>query len=282
MQTQSVFSSVNAALLSEIEKGTLPWRRSWISGLPANLITGHVYSGINFLTLSLSYITRDFSSPYFLTLLQASKKGFRIRNGAKGLPVYFYKISDKAEINDQTGEQEIRRVTLLRHSHLFNVSDVVGYEIPQPVLAVPSRMWNEIRKVHHPVMKSNPSRCFYSASPQEGYISLPPVSSFFCEEEYFSALFHEVVHWTGHPSRLNRQLNEETGEVYAFEELVAEIGASYLLGMCGIQNTLSNSAAYIYHWLEKAKGDHTYIIRAARYAQAAVNYLISSPSAGQA
>lgn len=103
------------------------------------------------------------------------------------------------------------------------------------------KYWLQVK----PVIKHNIRGCYYS--PTEDYISIPPIRDFDSKEEYYSALFHEIIHWTGHPSRLNREASGRYGsEDYAYEELVAELGAAYLCAMCGISgNTLSNHASYI-------------------------------------
>ncbi|MCK6382140.1 MAG: hypothetical protein L6Q54_12935 [Leptospiraceae bacterium] len=101
------------------------------------------------------------------------------------------------------------------------------------------------------------------------------VDKFTGEEDYFSSLFHELIHWTGHPSRLNRESDRLVKEQYAYEELIAEIGSSYLLGMCGITNVLDNSSSYLSVWLSAAKGDNSYILSASVQAQKGINYLLN-------
>lgn len=125
-----------------------------------------------------------------------------------------------------------------------------------------------------PPIMNNYRRCAYNLT--DDIISLPVISEFDCPEEYYSALFHEAIHSTGHPLRLNRITTQDNNQKYSEEELVAELGSAYLCGMCGISNNvIENQAAYLHGWLSKLKGDPAILIRASLHARAAVEYLIN-------
>jgi antirestriction protein ArdC len=124
-----------------------------------------------------------------------------------------------------------------------------------------------------PVVRHNISRCYYA--PAEDYISLPGIEDFDLPEEYYSSLFHELIHWTGHPRRLNRFQSIDESDSYSFEELVAEIGSAYLCGLaCVSPKILDNQAAYINGWLHKLSDDKDFFIKAAMKSQEAVNFII--------
>jgi antirestriction protein ArdC len=281
MNRSDIYDAINTRILQNLENGQLFWRQPWKGGLPANYITKHVYQGINFLLLCMDSV----SNPFYLTFLQAQSKKLRIKAGSKGRQITFYKlqeIANPAGIDNvlPSGELETKRFPYLKFSYVFNLEDLECYEIPQPTLSAPLDLLNEIVAKYAVDIRRNLERCFYNE--QENYISTPDVSHFTCEEEYFAAQFHELIHWSGHPERLNRVRHLAKGdEIYAFEELIAEIGASYLLGLCGIQNVLDNSSAYLETWLRKAKGDNSFILSAAIAAQKAVNFLIPQPEAVQ-
>ncbi len=270
-----MYDAINTRILQNLENGKLFWRQPWAGGLPANYITKHVYQGINFLLLCMDSV----SNPFYLTFLQAKAKNFRIKTGSKGRQIIFYKLQDIDNVLP-SGALETKRFPYLKFSYVFNLEDLENYEIPQPTLSAPLDLLNEIIAKNSVNVQRNLERCFYNE--QENFISTPDVSHFTCEEEYFAAQFHELIHWSGHPERLNRVRHLAKGdEIYAFEELIAEIGASYLLGLCGIQIVLDNSSAYLETWLRKAKGDNSFILSAAIAAQKAVNYLIPQPEAVQ-
>ena len=269
MKKQELFEQITNSILSEIENGKLVWRRPWKQGLPANYISKQVYQGINFLLLCLDNV----SQPFYLTFLQAKQKELHIKKGAKGRQIIFYKMLSNFRQNNK-GELEDDSFPMLRYSYVFNLDDIEGCEIPTPTLSAPSELLQNIISIHNPTIENNTTRCYYSQD--RNLISTPAVNSFTSEEEYFSSLFHELVHWTGHKSRLNRQLTHDIkDDDYSFEELIAEIGSSYLCGLCGIENTLNNSAAYLNGWLKIGKMDKTFIPKAAIQAQKAVNYLIN-------
>jgi antirestriction protein ArdC len=271
MDKEQIFADINVRLIASLEEDKLTWRQPWQAGIPSNYVTGHVYQGMNFLLLSFEQVP----TPYYLTFLQAQQKNLRLKKGSKGRQITFYKMLDISE-KVQSGDVKTKAVPYLKFSHVFNLSDLENYEIPQPSLKVPQDILNNIIAIHSPEMRANLSRCYYSA--EENCISVPNVSAFVNEEEYFCSVFHELVHWSGHASRLNRNagITKKDKNEYAFEELVAEIGASYLLGLCGIQNTLDNTAAYLEHWLKLAKTDNSYILSASVQAQKAVNYLLNT------
>lgn len=180
-----------------------------------------------------------------------------------------YRFGSIKEVVDN--ENTTARIPFTRYSYVFNLSQTSLWDERRDSLFLsssnPEKIWTSLK--HRPILKHNISRCYYNQV--DDYISLPLVTEFSSADEYYSSLFHEAVHWTGHPSRLNRQ-----GD-YAFEELVAEIGSSYLCGMSGIeQAVLDNQASYIMSWLKNISENPYAVIQAAREASKGVDYLIGT------
>jgi antirestriction protein ArdC len=257
MNRAEIYNQISEKIIAKIKEGVLPWRKSWKHGLPMNFITKRPYNGINFLSLLIN----DFPSPYYLTFLQCKERKGLINTGSKGELIVYWSINDVA-----LKDEEVRRIPFIRYSHVFNLSQTNLFHDKTDGYKIVSCEELLSRLNTQPVIKHNISKCYYS--PLGDYISLPLITDFDSNEEYYSALFHEIIHWTGHQSRLNR--NDD----YAFEELIAEIGCSYICGLCGLSEaSLNNQVSYIDHWLTKLKSNPDYIILASQKAQKAVEFL---------
>ena len=193
MQIQEVYNKITSQIQEKLQAGTLPWKKSWSVGLPQNMISRHYYNGVNFLSLC----TADFPSPYYLTFLQCkSKEGF-INSGEKGTLIVFWKMLEpKADESGTLDKQD--STPYIQYSYVFNVSQTSLYK-PE----TEERKNLDCEKViagmlNKPVIKNNHSRCCYY--PTSDYISLPKIYDFNSPEEYYSTLFHELIHWTGHNS----------------------------------------------------------------------------------
>lgn len=270
----NIYKKVTDLILVKLHAGEIPWRKSWISLAPKNYLSKNTYQGINFLLLSLS----DNPSQYFITFKQCKDKGENILKGSTGSPVVFWKLIPGI---NRIGEAD--EFPLIRYSTVFNLAQTSLYE-EQPKEAGELKTAQELFKSlsHVPEIKHNVSRAFYS--PALDYISLPPLTQFETEAEYYSTLFHEIIHSTGHSKKLTRfsPLGFEGNEklhAYSFEELVAELGSAFLCSMCGIDNTIENSTAYIQGWSKRLKADDKIILRASTKAKNAVNYLLNTQTA---
>lgn len=183
-------------------------------------------------------------------------------------------------------------VPLLKHYFVFNVADVEGVTIDLPELKTPDVLdevysYNACDAVYAgysnapEIVHIDPARAYYS--PLLDVVNMPRPTAFDCLEAYYCVLFHELIHSTGHRDRLNREELVHSdgfgGELYAKEELTAEIGACYLASNCGLDLTdkrlLTNAAAYLQNWLSALKGDKTLIFRASGQAHKAVNYVLN-------
>jgi antirestriction protein ArdC len=276
----SVFEIITEKILSHLDNGVIPWRKPWTgkAGIPRNLVTGKPYRGINLFLL----MAECYSSPYWLTFRQVQDKGGSIKKGEKSSLVIFWKFREVEEIDKKTGEPEKKEIPMLRYYRIFNILQTEGMDYPQPEASINHlepiaqaetlvEEYKDKPEIRHGFLRA----CY---APSEDLIKMPALNSFFNPEEYYSTLFHECVHSTGSPKRLDRPtLTESQGfgsESYAQEELVAEMGAAFLCGISGIsQTTIENSAAYIQGWRDTIAKDPKLVIMAAAQAQKAVSYI---------
>ncbi|RRJ54579.1 DUF1738 domain-containing protein [Paenibacillus oralis] len=268
--SQKIYEMVTERIVKLLESGVVPWRRPWRSGAAVNWLTQKPYRGINALLLEAGE---------YATFKRITEAGGTVKKGAKGEIVVFWKWLEKKD--EETGETE--KIPLLRYYKVFNIAtQCEGLE---------SRRNSEPAYEHDPIEEAErlvtgyadrppihfaPGRAFYR--PGDDMISVPPIADYKQPEEYYCTLFHELVHSTGHTQRLNRsgitELAAFGDENYSKEELIAEIGAAMMCGVCGIDNTtIENSASYINGWLRALKDDQRMIVLAAGKAQRAADYM---------
>ena len=279
--TIDVYERITARILGQLEQGTVPWRRPWKggeAGHPRNLVSGHRYRGIN--TFLLSCATHD--SPYWLTFRQAKQLGGSVRKGEKSTPVIFWRWLERE--NPDSGKVE--KFPLLRCYRIFNSAqcELPPEKVPT-ISAVPENAFEPIAECDRVIsaMPYSPTILHGGASasyrPVSDTVQIPKPERFDAPGEYYSALFHEMTHSTGHESRLKRPgIVDEIrfgSQPYSREELVAEMGAAFLCGHCGIDNTVvDNSAAYIAGWLSRLKDDKRLVVHAAAAAQKAADFIL--------
>jgi antirestriction protein ArdC len=278
----SVYEVITNRIIKQLEAGTAPWHKPWRirgkNGAPRNLITGREYRGVNFWIL----LTSEFSSPFWLTYRQARELEGHVRQGQQGLPVVYWQF-DRRDVLDEGAIIEKRSV-LCRYYTVFNIEQIEGLRI-QPAQPTTEQEhvrpieqcerivaeWAQKPRIIHGSDGASYSKCI-------DLVEMPQRPAFDCAEEYYSTLFHELVHSTGHPSRLNRSSLadfERFGDAaYSREELCAEMGAAFLCGYCGIDRTLTNSAAYIANWLEALKNDSRLVLIAASQGQRAADLIL--------
>ncbi|PLR35023.1 DNA primase [Chimaeribacter californicus] len=291
-----LFQTVTDKIIKALEKGTSPWRKPWTSerglnpGLPANAVTGRSYSGINVMLLWIDMEEKGFRSSRWLTFKQAQDAGGNVRKGEKSSLVTLYKPFQKPATDDQgrpvvdeNGDAVISRHNFMTSFHLFNVEQCENLpEHLSPVLPVTTEIERVARAEQLvacsgvPVIHRYQNRAFYS--PGLDQITMPEAGQFTQPADYYSTLLHELVHSTGHASRLAREGITSTSHtfgdpVYGFEELVAEMGAAFLCAELGIQGDVQHDS-YIASWLRVLKEDNRAVFRAARFAREAFEYLV--------
>jgi antirestriction protein ArdC len=269
---------ITQSVLQQLEQGVAPWRKRWSTSMPQNLISKKQYRGLNVFSLA----TQCYGSPYWLTFNQAKQLGAHVRKGEKSTLVSFWKCSEYGRENPSTGQLENKTSVLLRYYHVFNIEQCNGLR------AFYGDDWKSINPLEqcesitnampNPPRIERNSRAYYS--PSTDSVGIPSRNCFESAESYYLTLFHELVHSTGHASRLNRfdesSSDHQFGsESYSTEELVAEVGAAMLAGIVGISPaTLANSASYLQSWINRLRSDSRLIISAASKAQKAVDYIL--------
>lgn len=280
----SSYEVVTQRVIEAIENTkSIPWRRPWgaHSGnvtLPCNLTSNKPYRGINIFLLSMM----GYQSPFWLTFKQAKSLGGSVKRGEKGCPVIFWSVIEKK--NSKTNE--IEKIPFIRHTSVFNVEQCDGIEIRE-LSEIATATINPIEEceaivagyVNPPVIIHRQQQAFYS--PSSDLVNMPKLEAFESAEEYYSTLFHELVHSTAHTSRLNRKLGKGLNffgsESYSKEELIAEMGSSFLCAMAGIESkTLDNSVAYLQGWVSALREKPKMLIEAASQAQRACDLILGN------
>jgi antirestriction protein ArdC len=242
--------------------------------MPCNLVSGRAYRGLNTFLLG----SQGYASRYWLTFNQANNLGGHVKQGEHSSLVTFWHI----------GQEKIKadgaktRPFLLRYYRVFNltqterIAEKLGLGNASP--RVPSIESCEaiVSGMPNAPKLEQSNAAWYR--PSTDTVGMPARGLFTFAEEYYSTLFHELTHATGHPSRIGRegieQLNTFGSESYSKEELVAEMGAAMLCGVTGIAPaTLQNSAAYLKTWIARLKSDSRLLVSAASAAQKAADYI---------
>ncbi len=265
------YKEITEEIISKLKQGTIPWRQTWKSGLPTNAVSMKPYRGINVWLLS----GHKYSSNLWLTFNQAKKLDGFVKKGERGRGIVFWQIAEKL-CKDELGEEYLDSVPVLRIYTVFNIQQTtVEIETEQndfdPI--------TEAQKIIDAYTdKPDIGAGEPSYNPDADRITIPAMGSFESGDEYYSTLFHELSHSTGHPKRLNRNLNNHYGSnLYAEEEVIAEMSASYLSAMAGIQvynKTLDNTTAYISHWIERLKGNEKLIVTLSSKAQLSSDWIL--------
>jgi antirestriction protein ArdC len=268
------YQEITNSIVKQLESGVAPWQRPWATRTPTNLKSQKEYRGINVFLLA----SQGYTSPFWLTYKQALSIGGNVRKGEHGTHVCYWNINEYAKKNKDTGELENRKSVLLRVYTVFNLPQcdgITGFDTEK--IANPIAECESVVSAMPNRPKIGPSdKAWYR--PSTDSIGIPSINTFHTPEGYYSTLFHELTHSTGHASRAGRdgieKLNSFGSESYSKEELIAELGAAMLCGLTGIEkSTLNNSASYIASWIQALKGDSKLIVSAASAAQKAADYI---------
>ena len=274
-----LYQKVTDRIVAALEAGVPPWLAPWRDGsaIPSNLATGKPYRGINVLVLHLEALEKGYPDSRWLTVRQANALGGCVKQGEHGASVVFFKWREVEEEADPDAEHR-RVVPLLRAYTVFNASQVAF--LPERFQLGQAPQWRPVTEAETllaesgAVIRHGGNRAFYA--PGEDMIQLPPPAWFPEAEGYYATALHELAHWTGHPSRLCRVLGRRSGiDAYAYEELVAEMGAALLCAHCGIAARLEH-ASYIDAWLAALRHDKRLIFVAAGAAQKAADFVLGT------
>jgi antirestriction protein ArdC len=274
-----IYEKINSIILSNLEKGVVPWQRPWNTMRPQNFATKHEYTGANFFLTSIIGGTK----PYFLTFKQIGDLNGSVKAGAKALPIVYWNFFDK---KDAKGESTGEKSAFLKYYNVFHSSDIKGIDFPafesetidfKPVEKAEEILSAALNLKTVAEISYEANSAFYT--PSNDKISMPARELFKSENEFYSTIFHEAGHSTGHSSRLNRKgvtdLNRFGSHEYSKEELVAELTSAYLCAESGIDNTIENSSSYIAGWSRKLKENSKWFIEAAGKAQKAADFILN-------
>lgn len=283
MQRVSLHDKVLGQIIKMMEGGKMPWRCPWkvCDMSPTNLSTGEMYRGFNAFWLGMLG-----GSKYWLGMRQANEMGGKVRKGEPGTPIIFPRLK-KISQKDTDGEKK-ESTTLCGFSgaYVWNLSQIEGIREPKgegenkcgfnPIESAEQIVAN---MPNAPKILHGANRAAYL--PKLDLVRLPNKADFESVTEYYSVLFHELSHATGHETRLNRKEIAEPSRFgsheYSKEELIAEFSSSYLCAQAGIEReTLQNSAAYIQGWAQALQEDKSMLFFAAAQAEKAAQYILGT------
>jgi len=272
----TIYQEITDQIIAEIEKGAMPWVKPWKadSTCEKNIASKKEYNGINRLILAMMTHFKGYQSPFYGSFKQWQDLGGTVRKGEKGTKIVFYKPVSVEKTNDQ-GESENFAYSCLKTYYVFNADQVDGIEIAKP--EVSPRVYNPAPALDDRILKTGAnikhggSSAFFS--PMGDFIGMPNRDTFNDDSSYYATVLHELTHWSGAKHRLDRDLSGKFGNSkYAFEELVAELGAAFLCQDYQIQGELRH-AGYIQNWLTCLRENNQAIFKAAALAQKAADYI---------
>ena len=276
IERQNAYARVNEMIMERLQNGVAPWRQTWNSFGPArNYMSKKAYRGINSLILN----NTPHEYPLFLTFHQVKEMGGWVRKGSKSIEVIYWKTLQYEK------DEKITRIPFLRFYNVFNIDcvDGVRLKLPKPYVNDPIGTCEDViaNMPSRPTIRHGGDEPSYDI--HQDVVSIPMRENFVLSDEYYSTLFHELAHATGHASRLDREgcrSSRAFGSIpYCKEELVAEMASCFLCGECGIVNkTIDNSTAYISWWIDRLKQmigeDERCLIKTSALAQKAVDYIL--------
>ena len=280
MANFNIYEEITNRIIKQLEDGIIPWHKPWhgITSGAYNRISKRPYSLLNQMLLM--------HDGEYATYKQWTDLGGKIKKGEKSEIVVFWKILNKEELNN--GKVEKKTIPLLKYINVFHVSQVEGVE-PKELKAVEHKPIEEAEEIKNAysarenilIREDITDDAFYS--PRRDFIQVPCREQYKDIMEFYSTLFHEMIHSTGHKDRLGRfsidaGLAPFGSEEYSKEELIAEIGSAFLMNHIGIETikTFKNSTAYIQNWLTVLKNDNKFIVSASGKAEKAMKYILGN------
>jgi antirestriction protein ArdC len=267
------YKEITDEIISKLKGGTIPWRQTWVSGLPANAVSKQPYRGINIWLLD----NGKYQSNLWLTFNQTKQLGCSVNKGEHGKPIVYWQITERLQ-KDELGEEYRDKIPFMRTYTVFNIEQTtVKFETG-------TKEFNPIQKAQEiidgyadrpEIVTGEPSY-----SPELDKVKMPSMSAFDSADEYYSALFHEFSHSTGHEKRLNRNIKNHFGsDPYAEEEVICEMSASFLSGIVGIDvynKIIDNTTSYIQHWSQRFADNEKLIVSLSSKAQKASDWILGN------
>lgn len=272
---KDIYQEVTDQIIEQLESGTAPWLRPWsgagkaTAAMPHNAHSGRAYSGVNVLLLW----SQSFSSNGWLTYKQAQALGGNVRKGSKGTRItYWGKALSKK--TDEKAFMFLKTFTVFNLDQCDDIPVEKLYSAPETIEhddtpAYTLAMANDARVLHE-----GSKACFI---PSVDVIKMPSQDAFKGVNGYDATLLHELTHWSGHKSRLKRDLSGRFGNAaYAAEELIAEMGSAFLCAQLGVELKGLQHASYLESWLEVLRSDKRAIFTAASQARIATEFLMEA------
>ncbi|QDT53007.1 DNA primase TraC [Caulifigura coniformis] len=283
---EDVYTRITNQIVEQLQQGVRPWFQPWQVKHAAGSVTrplrhnGERYQGVNVLSLWMSSELNGYTSPFWLTFQQARELKAHVKKGERGSPVV-YASTFKKKGTDEAGDEVETDQPFLKQYTVFNADQIEG--LPVHFTATVPFATRTHERIEHAEsffrgtgadIRHGGNRAFYAI--EEDYIRLPHFATFRDAESHAATLAHELIHWTRHPSRLDRNLGRKRwGDAgYAAEELVAELGSAFLCADLGITPEVRDDhASYLECWLKVLKDDKRAIFTAASLATKAVEFL---------
>ena len=272
-----VYKVISERIEARLQEGVAPWRKPWAPVIPFNMVSRKQYRGTNVFMCWMS----EFEYPGWLSFKQLTAMGGNVK-GQKGTPITFWNWFNKPDPTPDDPDN-VKRIPFLRYYTCWNGEQVSGIDLP----TVPGREHEPIAECERivegyenaPPVRINGNRAYYS--PSNDIVGMPPTNTFASDASYYATLFHEYAHSTGHSSRLNRfdpSVHDQFGSAsYSEEELTAELTASFLAGVAGVEReTIDNTAAYCQGWLRALQDDKQMFVLAAQRAQKAADHILGT------
>jgi antirestriction protein ArdC len=283
MKRDELYETVTNSIISMMEQGTKPWAPTWNASqcmthpLRSN---GEKYQGINTVILWTACQVKGYTGKHWFTFKQALEMGASVRKGEKASPVVFFTTLEKETDKVKDGQPVVDKIPCLKTYSVFNACQIDKLPekyLTQPAATVKTNPDQPIPAIDLFVSNTGVNlthrggRAYYECNTNN--VVMPHFSDFHTAQDYYATLLHEMTHWTGHPKRIDRNMKPNTAS-YAFEELIAELGAAFLCADLGITNApREDHASYLQHWPGILKKDNKAIFQAAAAAQKACNYL---------
>ncbi len=279
MSHQAIYEKVTQLITEELSQGVVPWKMPYALNVPflgthKSVNSGRYYSGANAFITFLIANKRGYESNLWGTYKQWAEQGKQIKRGEKSIPILFF---TKLEKKDEQGE--IDEIPVWKYYNAFNESQCEGFE------ATNKGYSGELLEAERVFLNSplNKIDIFHGKpayAPHADALFMPKRESFLSSESYYSTLFHELAHATGHETRLNRDCQKAIKNFgdhsYSKEELVAELASAYLQAATGIKNEIVQSASYCSGWLKTFNDDPKIFISAASMAQKASDFILGN------
>lgn len=277
MKGKDTIEHITNELIKAIEAGAGEWRMPWSyadgAWFPTNATTGVAYRGGNVISLMVEQMNHGYTNPLWATYKQWTAVGGQVRKGERSTPLVFW-----APVEKQNAKGEVSKTMIPNGFSVFNIAQQDGYEISEisgtsELEPGEYELWLNDWFANVPAQIGEGKPCYI---PSQDRVLMPPKAAFTSLENYWGTLAHELIHWTGHPSRLNReQRTSKMSAEYAMEELIAELGAAFTCGALGVPtaNRQADHASYLASWVRALKTEPGILWSVASLAQHAADHL---------